>query len=179
MKRALLAFGIYLTCVSVVQARGPCYLDEQVPYRIPVTQGVIFLGLLDSECFGIYKDGVLVRYDKNQLFFGWMSSGAPGMATPITLPENGPHTIWKKARMHFSKQVFVYVRGKKVSAAMPYSWFFNGGHAIHEGKTLKRHASHGCVRLERWAAKALFYRFRQDELQVVIVRRKEDLSRWK
>lgn len=177
MKRALLAFGIYLTCVSVVQARGPCYLDEQVPYRIPI-QGTIFIAFLKPQCFGVYKDGVLARYDHTQLFFGWTSTGARGMETPITLPANGPHPIARKVRMHFSKEVGVRVRGRLVRAAMPYAWFFDDrGRAVHEGNPREPRASHGCVRIPQWAAKALFERFRKDELRVIISPSMQDLLR--
>lgn len=176
MRKVLLILLFYLSSIAHSHAREPCVLGRDMPYRIPI-QGVIFVGLLDPQCFGVYQDGIMVRYDEEQLFFGWMSSGAPRLETPVTLPQNGPHIIWEKKRMHFSKSVPVYVRGRKMGSPMPFSWFFNGGHAIHEGRTALRNASHGCVRLEPWAARALYHRFRKDELQVVIAYDQKSLLR--
>lgn len=51
-------------------------------------------------------------------------------------------------------------------AAMPYSVFFHGGDAFHEGSL--RVSSHGCVHLSRAAASTFFNTLRVgDEVQVV------------
>jgi lipoprotein-anchoring transpeptidase ErfK/SrfK len=81
-----------------------------------------------------------------------ITSGRKGYRTP-----RGTFRVSFKNRDHVSS---IY------GAAMPYSVFFNGGIAFHQG-SLKQQ-SHGCIHLSRTAAKAFFGSLvRGDVVQVV------------
>lgn len=71
-----------------------------------------------------------------------IASGKPGYETPP-----GVFTVTYKDIDHRSS---LYN-----NAPMPYSVFFNGGIAFHEGDL--REQSHGCVRLSHEAAKTFYY----------------------
>ncbi|WP_210247621.1 L,D-transpeptidase [Salinarimonas soli] len=75
-----------------------------------------------------------------------VSSGRPGYRTPT-----GSYRPYRLERMHLSRTYDL--------APMPHSIFFRGGYAIHgtgEVRRLGRTASHGCIRLSRGQAAALF-----------------------
>jgi lipoprotein-anchoring transpeptidase ErfK/SrfK len=81
-----------------------------------------------------------------------VASGRPGYATPPGIY----HVTFKNA--HFWSTAF--------NAPMPYSVFFNGGMAFHEGSV--HVPSHGCVHLTQAAAVEFFnYLDPGDEVQVV------------
>ncbi|MGH4014495.1 MAG: L,D-transpeptidase [Pseudonocardiaceae bacterium] len=70
-----------------------------------------------------------------------ISSGKPGYETPP-----GVFEVTYKDRDHRSSIYY--------NAPMPYSVFFNGGIAFHEGDVQEQ--SHGCVRLTHEAAKTFY-----------------------
>jgi hypothetical protein len=80
------------------------------------------------------------------------ASGRPGYATPAGIY----HVTFKNARFWSTAY----------NAPMPYSVFFNGGMAFHEGSV--HVPSHGCVHLTQAAAIEFFnYLNPGDEVQVV------------
>lgn len=81
-----------------------------------------------------------------------ITSGRKGFRTPT-----GTTRVSFKSRDHVSS---IY------DAAMPYSVFFNGGVAFHQGSLSEK--SHGCIHLSRAAAKTFFGSLsRGDRVQVV------------
>jgi lipoprotein-anchoring transpeptidase ErfK/SrfK len=81
-----------------------------------------------------------------------ITSGRKGYRTPA-----GTFRVSFKSRAHVSS---IY------DAAMPYSVFFNGGIAFHQGSLSQK--SHGCIHLGRTAAKTFFGSLgRGDVVQVV------------
>jgi lipoprotein-anchoring transpeptidase ErfK/SrfK len=81
-----------------------------------------------------------------------ITHGRKGYSTPA-----GTFRVSFKSRDHVSS---VY------DAAMPYSVFFNGGIAFHQGSL--REKSHGCIHLSRTAARTFFGSLvRGDVVQVV------------
>lgn len=82
-----------------------------------------------------------------------VTHGKPGWETPP-----GSFQVTRKSRHHRSSQFN--------NAPMPYSVFFNGGIAFHQGSL--RDKSHGCVHLSRAAAAKFFGTLKiGDAVQVV------------
>jgi hypothetical protein len=82
-----------------------------------------------------------------------VSTGMPGYSTPT-----GKYQIFRKEQMSWSVPYSVY---------MPWSSYFNGGIAIHQGEVPAYPASHGCVRVPQSFAKQV-YRFAGYGTQVVV-----------
>jgi hypothetical protein len=81
-----------------------------------------------------------------------VTTGKPGWETPP-----GKFKVTRKNRHHHSSQF---------NAPMPYSVFFNGGIAFHQGSL--RDKSHGCVHLSKSAASKFFTTLKiGDQVQVV------------
>jgi lipoprotein-anchoring transpeptidase ErfK/SrfK len=83
-----------------------------------------------------------------------------------TPTRNGTYNIERKVRNYFSRRYRV---------PMPYSLFFDGGRAIHEGwvpRKLKdrkeKWATHGCVHVEMPIAKKLFQWAEEKKTKVII-----------
>jgi len=70
-----------------------------------------------------------------------ITSGRSGYRTPV-----GTFRVLSKERLHLSRAFD--------NAPMPYSVFFNGGIAFHEGSLSEK--SHGCIHLGPTAAKTYF-----------------------
>lgn len=70
-----------------------------------------------------------------------ITSGKPGYETP-----SGVFSVTYKDRDHLSREYD--------NAPMPYSVFFNGGIAFHQGSLNTQ--SHGCIRLSQEAARTFF-----------------------
>ncbi|MFC0106430.1 L,D-transpeptidase [Kibdelosporangium aridum] len=82
-----------------------------------------------------------------------VTHGKPGWETPP-----GTFKVTRKNRHHRSSQFN--------NAPMPYSVFFNGGIAFHQGSL--REKSHGCVHLSKSAAAKFFGTLKiGDQVQVV------------
>jgi lipoprotein-anchoring transpeptidase ErfK/SrfK len=79
--------------------------------------------------------------------------GKPGHQTP-----QGTFQVEWRNRMHYSRQFN--------NAPMPYSVFFKGGAAIHEGSLSTR--SHGCVHVTRTAAAKIFNGVRDKDTRVIV-----------
>lgn len=84
-----------------------------------------------------------------------ITSGRPGYRTPP-----GSYRVYWKHLNHRSS-IFN-------NAPMPYSIFFNGGIAFHEGSV--RVWSHGCIHLERAAAKKYWGFLRNGDIVFVFGR---------
>nr|WP_237774065.1 L,D-transpeptidase [Actinosynnema sp. ALI-1.44] len=81
-----------------------------------------------------------------------VTHGKPGWLTPP-----GTFKVQRKYR---------HYRSKQFNAPMPYSVFFNGGIAFHQGSLTQK--SHGCVHLSKEAASTFFHTLRiGDQVQVV------------
>jgi hypothetical protein len=79
--------------------------------------------------------------------------GKPGHRTP-----QGAFRVEWRNRMHYSRQFN--------NAPMPYSVFFKGGAAIHEGSLSV--PSHGCVHVTRAAAARIFNNVRDKDTRVIV-----------
>ena len=87
---------------------------------------------------------MVVTVDSQPRFKWWVSTGAPGYATP-----SGHYKVSWLDEHHKSKQYN--------DAPMPDAIFFDGGKAIHGfAGSIGGPASHGCVRLSTGNAKTLF-----------------------
>jgi lipoprotein-anchoring transpeptidase ErfK/SrfK len=96
----------------------------------------------------------------------WLiSNGAVAYGpVPITHGRKGYATPPGTFRVSFKD--IDHVSSKYDSAPMPYSVFFNGGVAFHQGSLKQK--SHGCVHLSRAAAKTFYSSLaRGDVVQVV------------
>lgn len=82
-----------------------------------------------------------------------ITSGKPGYETPP-----GLFTVTFKDRDHRSS---VYN-----NAPMPYSVFFNGGIAFHEGSLSQK--SHGCIHLSHEAARTFFNDLQPNDIVQVV-----------
>jgi hypothetical protein len=82
-----------------------------------------------------------------------MLGGKPGHETP-----RGAFRVEWRNRMHYSRQFN--------NAPMPYSVFFRGGAAIHEGSLSVR--SHGCIHVARSVAAKIFSNVRDRETRVIV-----------
>nr|CEL14511.1 Putative secreted protein [Kibdelosporangium sp. MJ126-NF4]CTQ88876.1 Putative secreted protein [Kibdelosporangium sp. MJ126-NF4] len=81
-----------------------------------------------------------------------VTHGKPGWLTPP-----GTFKVERKYR---------HYRSKQFNAPMPYSVFFNGGIAFHQGSLKQK--SHGCVHLSQAAASTFFTTLKiGDQVQVV------------
>ncbi|PKO17355.1 hypothetical protein CVU37_07590 [candidate division BRC1 bacterium HGW-BRC1-1] len=78
--------------------------------------------------------------------------GKPDHPTP-----RGAFQIEWKSRSWWSKQF---------NAPMPYSQFFSGGSAIHEGSL--SYMSHGCLHVSKSAARYLYYATREKTTRVFV-----------
>jgi lipoprotein-anchoring transpeptidase ErfK/SrfK len=82
-----------------------------------------------------------------------ISSGKPGYSTPT-----GKYQVFRKEQMSWSVPYSVY---------MPWSSYFNGGIALHQGEVPNYPASHGCVRVPESFAKQV-YKFAGFGTQVIV-----------
>ncbi len=157
------------------QAYERCALGIDVPRAIHIP-GIIVLVLRDPQCFGVYENGTLSTRRFDRPLYGWVSTGGEGHDTPITDPSLGAHRIHFASEHHFSTQFSMVVNGREEPAYMPQALFFNKGIALHTGRVTTPFASHGCVRLPKAAAHALFYNFPHDEIQVIVAEDKESFK---
>jgi hypothetical protein len=87
-----------------------------------------------------------------------VSSARRGYVTP-----RGTYKPYRLARMHYSR--------KYDMAPMPHSIFFRGGYAIHgttDARNLGRPASHGCIRLSKANAAALYAMVKKEGATIAI-----------
>ncbi len=87
-----------------------------------------------------------------------VSSARRGYVTP-----RGVYKPYRLAKMHYSR--------KYDMAPMPNSIFFRGGYAIHgtnDARNLGRPASHGCIRLSKANAAALFAMVQKEGATIAI-----------
>ena len=87
-----------------------------------------------------------------------ISSARRGYVTP-----RGVYRPYQLAKMHYSR--------KYDMAPMPHSIFFRGGYAIHgtnDARNLGRPASHGCIRLSKANAAALFAMVKKEGATIAI-----------
>jgi len=108
---------------------------------------------LESQKAWLFKDGKILRGPVS------ISSGGNGQETPI----GHSLRVYRKEKDHISQESRL-PNGQP--SPMPYSVFFHGGDAFHEGSL--RVSSHGCVHLSHAAAQTFFNTLRPgDEVQVV------------
>jgi hypothetical protein len=87
-----------------------------------------------------------------------VSSARRGYVTP-----RGVYKPYRLAKMHYSR--------KYDMAPMPHSIFFRGGYAIHgtgDARNLGRPASHGCIRLSKANAAALYAMVQKEGATIAI-----------
>jgi lipoprotein-anchoring transpeptidase ErfK/SrfK len=92
------------------------------------------------------KQRMSVSVDGQTVYYWKVSTARAGYVTP-----SGTYAPYRMELMHYSK--------KYDNSPMPHSIFFRGGYAIHgtnESRNLGRPASHGCVRLLKANATALY-----------------------
>lgn len=146
-----------------------CMRDVDVPSQIHL-RGVHVIVFVESQCFGVYENGKLSRRAVGRELYGYASTGKRGHETPLATQEKGSWTIFHADRTKVSS---IY------NLPMPCALFFNGDIALHAGSDLRPFRSHGCVRLPKKAACAIFDYFSHSEIRVIVVRDKEDLQDWK
>lgn len=95
----------------------------------------------------------------------WLAHNGVVYYGPVTVKTGRPSFPTDPGTFHVSYKDLHHV-SSVYHSAMPYSVFFNGGDAFHEGSLAV--SSHGCVHLSRSAA-ATFYKDLKvgDEVQVV------------
>jgi hypothetical protein len=112
---------------------------------------------------GRFLENTVLRQGTQEMW-GPATTGAPGHETPLSRPHEGPRRVWMVSRDHYSN---------RYDAAMPYALFFERERdpaiAVHYGNTAPKFASHGCVRLPLFAAKALFDQVAPERIRIIVV----------
>jgi len=158
---------LVLLLASDAEAQERCNLRQEVPTRVGIPGDVAIIFVRD-QCFGVYENERLAVRDGEYLF-GYASTGGRGHETPLTIPSKGPHRVNRARPDHVSVEY---------DAPMPFALFFDlQGRALHAGDVRRKNASHGCVRLPTFAAKAIFYGFPLRTLQIILVWDVEDLQK--
>ncbi|MFZ2555821.1 MAG: L,D-transpeptidase [Minisyncoccia bacterium] len=161
--------------MGAAHAAERCNLGREVPVQIQVP-GIAVIVFTDSQCFGIYENGRIANRFGYHLF-GYASTGGPGNETPLTDPQKGPQRVNRASEFHESTEFPIVVKGKSVPAPMPYALFFDlNGRAIHAANVLQPLASHGCIRLPKAAAYALFHGFNHAEIQIIVTHDPDSFS---
>ncbi len=118
---------------------------------VSLLAGMVLIGLAPARAeviarVNIASQQMIVEVDGAVAAVWSVSTARKGYVTP-----RGVYRPQSLARMHYSR--------KYHNSPMPFSVFFRGGYAIHgthEVKRLGRPASHGCVRLAKANAAALY-----------------------
>ena len=131
-----------------------------VPTRVPVP-GYVVVVYKDfapttevsahTQCAAAYFDGRLLSQINGKPIVGYASTGTAGKnETPETDSQKSPlgqEVVW--ADRHHRSTIYD-------DASKPYSLFFNGDIALHQGDTRQSRLSHGCVRLSEELAASLW-----------------------
>lgn len=168
MPRILALLVMLFVCTSSHASEDRCRFGVDVPERIHL-EGVRVIVFVESQCFGVYENGALSKRGVGHYLFGYASTGARGHDTP----RSEPNTSWNIFHADRDKVSSIY------HLPMPCALFFNGDIALHAGSDLRPLRSHGCVRLPKRAACALYDHFRHGDIRVIVVEKKEDLRYWK
>jgi hypothetical protein len=154
-----------------------CNKDVEIPMQLDLpehtiramraTRRYLVLIFVETQCFGVYKDGALVPIGGGQYLYGYASTGGRGHETPLSEPSIGPDRVWAANKYHKS----TLYGGVPMDNAMFFMRERDRDIAMHSGRVLRGNASHGCVRLPEVAAEMLFPV--RDRLDIVVTYSRE------
>jgi lipoprotein-anchoring transpeptidase ErfK/SrfK len=146
VRALLLVITVIGTLLGTATAAGAAPVPTAAAPKVPCSKSARACVKLSTNQAWLLRDGKVVSGPVP------ISHGRKGFATPP-----GAFRVSFKNQDHVSS---IY------DLAMPYSVFFNGGIAFHQGSV--RQKSHGCIHLNASAARAFFAELESgDRVQVV------------
>jgi lipoprotein-anchoring transpeptidase ErfK/SrfK len=119
--------------------------------------------LLNAQTLTAYRGETLVMTTP-------VSTGCPAKATPV-----GFYRVTRKSAKAVSNRYPEVGPGHPVAggAKMPWALFLEDGIAVHAGVITKPFASHGCIRVDKKAAKWLYERTPETTMVLILKNSRE------